>query len=110
MIAMTAIWCTLGIAGFAGWMIFVVQQMEARLSTLFESSLTVMNLIKNIGGGDASFNAGFLSAMFVLLPLFLMAFAVTQFSDCRATEQVGRLQLILAPPPRRLAGSLARLA
>src|SRR6266566_323654 len=54
MTAMPAVWWTLGIAGFAGWMIFVVQQMEARLSTLFASSPTVMNLIKNIGGGDAA--------------------------------------------------------
>ena len=110
MIAMPAVWWTLGIAGFAGWMIFAVQQMEARLSTLFESSPTVMNLIKNIGGGDASFNAGFLSAMFVLLPLFLMAFAVTQVNDWSADEQDGRLELLLATPQRRLVVLLARFA
>ena len=107
---MPAVWWTLGIAGFAGWMIFAVQQMEARLSTLFESSPTVMNLIKNIGGGDASFNAGFLSAMFVLLPLFLMAFAVTQVNDWSADEQDGRLELLLATPQRRLVVLLARFA
>jgi len=110
MIAMPAVWWTLGIAGFAGWMIFVVQQMEARLSTLFASSPTVMNLIKNIGGGDASFNAGFLSAMFVLLPLFLMAFAVTQVNGWSADEQEGRLELVLATPQRRLGVLLARFA
>jgi len=110
MIAMPAIWWTLGIAGFAGWMIFVVQQMEARLSTLFASSPTVMNLIKNIGGGDASVNAGFLSAMFVLLPLFLMAFAVTQVNGWSADEQDGRLELLLATPQRRLGVLLARFA
>src|SRR5438552_7022042 len=49
LIAMPAIWWTVGIAGFAGWMIFAVQQMEARQSTLLASSPTVMNLIKNIG-------------------------------------------------------------
>src|SRR5438309_1780846 len=106
MIAMPAIWWTLGIAGFAGWMIFAVQQMEARLSTLFASSPTVMNLIKNIGGGDASF----LSAMFVLLPLFLMAFAVTQVNGWSADEQDGRLELLLATPQRRLVVLLARFA
>jgi len=110
MTAMPAVWWTLGIAGFAGWMIFVVQQMEARLSTLFASSPTVMNLIKNIGGGDASFNAGFLSAMFVLLPLFLMAFAVTQVNGWSADEQDGRLELLLATPQRRLGVLLARFA
>jgi ABC-2 type transport system permease protein len=69
-----------------------------------------MNLIKNIGGGDASFNAGFLSAMFVLLPLFLMAFAVTQVNGWSADEQDGRLELLLATPQRRLGVLLARFA
>jgi ABC-2 type transport system permease protein len=110
MIAMPTVWWTLGIAGFAGWMIFAVQQMESRLSSLFASSPTVMSLIKNIGGGDASFNAGFLSAMFVLLPLFLMAFAVTQVNGWSADEQDGRLELLLATPQRRLAVLLARFA
>ena len=110
MIAMPAIWWTLGIAGFAGWIIFAVQQMESRLSSLFASSPTVMNLIKNIGGGDASFNAGFLSAMFVLLPLFLMAFAVTQVNGWSADEQDGRLELLLAAPQRRLSVLLGRFA
>src|ERR1700681_344323 len=110
MIAMPTLWWTLGIAGFAGWMIFAVQQMETRLSSLFASSPTVMNLIKNIGGGDASFNAGFLSAMFVLLPLFLMAFAVTQVNGWSADEQDGRLELLLATPQRRIGVLLARFA
>jgi polyether ionophore transport system permease protein len=110
MIAMPTVWWTLGIAGFAGWIIFAVQQMESRLSSLFASSPTVMNLIKNIGGGDASFNAGFLSAMFVLLPLFLMAFAVTQVNGWSADEQDGRLELLLAAPQRRLSVLLGRFA
>ena len=110
MIAMPTVWWTLGIAGFAGWIIFAVQQMETRLSSLFASSPTVMNLIKNIGGGDASVNAGFLSAMFVLLPLFLMAFAVTQVNGWSADEQDGRLELLLATPQRRLGVLLARFA
>lgn len=110
MIAMPALWWTLGIAGFAAWMIFAVQQMESRLSSLFSSSPAVMNLIKNIGGGDASVNAGFLSAMFVLLPLFLMAFAVTQVNGWSADEQDGRLELLLATPQRRLGVLFARFA
>jgi ABC-2 type transport system permease protein len=110
MIAMPTVWWTLGIAGFAAWIVFAVQQMESRLSSLFASSPTVMNLIKNIGGGDASFNAGFLSAMFVLLPLFLMAFAVTQVNGWSADEQDGRLELLLAAPQRRLSVLLGRFA
>jgi len=110
MVAMPTVWWTLGIAGFAAWIVFAVQQMESRLSSLFASSPAAMNLIKNIGGGDASFNAGFLSAMFVLLPLFLMAFAVTQVNGWSADEQDGRLELLLAAPQRRLSVLLGRFA
>jgi ABC-2 type transport system permease protein len=110
MIAMPAFWWTLGIAGFATWMVVVVQQMEARLSALLSSAPTMINLIKNIGGGDASLTAGFLSAMFVLLPVFLMAFAVTQVNLWSADEQDGRLELVLATPQRRLWVLLARFA
>ena len=108
MIAMPTVWWTLGIAGFAAWIVFAVQQMESRLSSLFASSPAAMNLIKNIGGGDAGFSAGFLSAMFVFLPLFLMAFAVTQVNGWSADEQDGRLELVLATPQRRLGVLLAR--
>jgi ABC-2 type transport system permease protein len=107
-IAMPTFWWTLGIAGFAGWMVVAVQQMESKLSSLFASSPTVMNLIRNIGGGEASFNAGFLSAMFVLLPLFLMAFAVTQVNGWSADEQDGRLELVIATPQPRLFVLLGR--
>src|SRR4029077_5804262 len=38
MIAMPTVWWTLGIAAFAGWMVFVVQLMEEKLSSLFSGS------------------------------------------------------------------------
>ena len=110
MIAIPAVWWTLGIAGFAGWMVVVVQQTEARLSTLFANSPTAATLIRNLGGGDASLNAGFLSALFVLLPLFLMAFAVTQVNRWAADEQDGRLDLVLTTPQSRLWVLLGRFA
>jgi len=91
-------------------MVFAVQQMETRLSTLFSSSPTMITLIKNLGGGDASLSAGFLSAMFVFLPLFLMAFAVTQVNGWSADEQDGRLELVLATPQSRLGVLLGRFA
>jgi len=69
-----------------------------------------MMLMHGVGGGDASLNAGFLSAMFALLPLFLMAFAVTQVNGWSADEQDGRLELLLATPQRRLGVLLARFA
>jgi ABC-2 type transport system permease protein len=110
MIARPAVWWTLGIAGFAGWMVVVVQQTEARLSTLFASSPTAATLIRNLGGGDASLNGSFLSAMFVLLPLFLMGFAVTQVNRWSADEQDGRLDLVLTTPQSRLWVLLGRFA
>jgi ABC-2 type transport system permease protein len=110
MIAMPTFWWTLGIASFAGWMVFVVQQMEGTLSKLLAGSPTVTNLIKDIGVGSASLNASFLSAMFFFLPLFLMAFAVTQVSSWSSDEQDGRLELVLAAPQSRVRVILGRFA
>jgi ABC-2 type transport system permease protein len=110
MIAMPTFWWTLGIAGWACWMVFVVQLIEARLSSLLSGSPTMINLIKNLGGADVSVNAGFLSAMFFFLPLFLMAFAVTQVNGWSADEQDGRLELVLTTPQSRMAVLLGRFA
>ncbi|HVS49728.1 MAG TPA: ABC transporter permease subunit [Candidatus Dormibacteraeota bacterium] len=110
MIAMPTFWWTLGIAGFAGWMVYVVQLMESRLSSLLSSSPAFTSLIKNLGGGNAGVNAGFLSAMFFFLPLLLMAFAVTQVSSWSADEQEGRLELVLAAPQARVWVLLGRFA
>jgi polyether ionophore transport system permease protein len=109
-IAMPTFWWTLLIAGWAGWVVYVVQLMEARLSSLLSGSPEFTNLIKNLGGTDANVNAGFLSAMFIFLPLFLMAFAVTQVNRWSADEQDGRLDLVLAAPQRRFAVLLGRFA
>ena len=110
MIAMPTLWWTLGIAGFAGWMVYVVQLMEARLSSLLSSSPAFTALIKNLAGSNVGVNAGFLSAMFFFLPLMLMAFAVTQVSGWSADEQDGRLELVLAAPQTRVRVLLGRFA
>jgi ABC-2 type transport system permease protein len=110
MIAMPTLWWTLGIAGWAAWVVFVVQLMEARLSSLLSGSPAMIALLKNLGGADVSVNAGFLSAMFIFLPLFLMAFAVTQVGSWSADEQDGRLELVLASPQPRLQVVLGRFA
>jgi ABC-2 type transport system permease protein len=107
---MPTLWWTLLIAGWAGWVVYVVQLMEARLSGLLSSSPAFTNLIKNLGGADVTVNAGFLSAMFIFLPLFLMAFAVTQVNRWSADEQDGRLDLVLAAHQRRLGVVLGRFA
>jgi len=110
MIATPTFWWTLGIAGWAVWVVFVVQLIEVRLTNLLSGSPAMVNLLKNLGGGDVSINAGFLSAMFIFLPLFLMAFAVTQVSSWSADEQDGRLELVLTSPQPRLQVVLGRFA
>jgi len=110
MIAVPAAWWTLGIAAWAVWVEVVVQQMEARLTSLLQSSPAAVNLIKNLSGGNADINAGFLSALFVFVPLFLMAFVVTQVNSWSADEQNGRLELVLAAPQARLQVLLGRFA
>jgi Putative exporter of polyketide antibiotics len=110
MIAKPAVWWTLGIAAWAVWVEVVVQQMEARLTSLLSSSPAAVNLIKNLSGGNADINAGFLSALFIFVPLFLMAFVVTQVNSWSADEQNGRLELVLAAPQPRLQVLLGRFA
>jgi ABC-2 type transport system permease protein len=110
MIAMPTFWWTLGIAAFAGWMVYAVQLLETKMSTLLSGSPGFTSLIKNLGGGDAAVNAGFLSAMFFFLPLFLMGFAVTQVNRWSADEGDGRLELVLATPQSRASVLLGRFA
>jgi ABC-2 type transport system permease protein len=110
MIVVPAVWWTLLIAGWAVWVVVVVQQIEAKLSALLASSPAFINLIKTIVGGDASLSAGLLSAMFFFLPMFLMAFAVTQVNSWSADEQDGRLELVLAAPQPRIKVMLGRFA
>ncbi len=106
--AFPTFWWTLGIAGFAAWMVVVVKQTEDQFKTLSASSSFLRDLITKIGGGDVNFNATLLSALFVLLPLLLMAFAVTQANRWAADEEEGRQELVLATPQPRLAVLLAR--
>jgi ABC-2 type transport system permease protein len=110
MIAMPTLWWTLGIAAFAGFMVYAVQLLETKMSTLLSGSPAFSTLVKNLGGGDASVNAGLLSAIFFFLPLSLMAFAVTQVNGWSADEQDGRLELVLAAPQSRVAVLLGRFA
>ena len=110
MIAVPAAWWTLGIVAWAVWVIVIVHQIEARLAGLLSGSPAAVNLIKNLAGGNADLNAGFLSAMLIFLPLFLMAFVVTQVSSWSADEQDGRLELVLSAPQPRLQVLLGRFA
>ena len=109
-IAMPTFWWTLGIAGFAAWMVSVVKLLESRMSTLYGSSAVLKDLLTKLGGTDAGFNASFLSAMFVFVPLLLMAFAVTQVNRWAADEGDGRLDLVLSTPQSRVSVVLGRFA
>jgi ABC-2 type transport system permease protein len=110
MIAVPACWWTLGIAGFAGWMVVVVKQTEAQLLALSASSPLLAGFVTKVGGGDLTANATLLSALFSFLPLLLMAFAVTQANRWSADEEDGRLELVLATPQPRLLVLLGRYA
>ncbi len=110
MILAATCWWTLGIAGFAGWMIVVVKQIEVKMAPLFASSPILKELITKVGGGQNTTNATILSAFFVLLPLLLMAFAVTQANRWSADEEDGRLELVLSTPQPRLQVLLGRFA
>jgi ABC-2 type transport system permease protein len=109
-VAWPTFWWIVGIAGFATWMVFIVQQTEQKLKALFESSPFLRDLITKVGGADADFNATLLSFFFVLLPVLLMAFAVTQASRWAADEEDGLQELVLATPQPRMKVILARFA
>src|SRR6266567_1344391 len=108
MIVAPTCWWTLGIAGFAAWMVVIVKQTEDKLKTIYESSPMLKDFITKVGGGDVATNATLLSALFVLLPLLIMAFAVTQANRWSADEEDGRQELVLATPQSRLTVLLAR--
>ncbi|HYK84487.1 MAG TPA: ABC transporter permease subunit [Ktedonobacteraceae bacterium] len=110
MIAVPTFWWTLGIAGFAGWMVDIVKQTEQSLVTIFAGSPLLKALFTQGGGSDASMNANILSALFFFLPLMLMAFAVTQANRWSADEEDGRLELVLSTPQPRLWVLLGRFA
>jgi len=109
-IAMPTLWWALLVAGWAGWIVVVVKQIEAKLGTLYAGSPVLQDLLKNLSGGNSDFNASFLGAMFGILPIFLMAFAVTQVNRWASDESDGRLDLVLSAPRSRARVLLGRFA
>ena len=108
--APTAWWC-LGIAGFGAWMVFVVEQVGNQLKDIMNSSPQFRQLILSIGGADpAKTNDALLSAIFVFMPLALMAYAVTQVNRWKSDEEDGRLDLVLAAQQPRVQVILGRFA
>jgi ABC-2 type transport system permease protein len=109
MAAAPTFWWTLAIAGFAGWMVVVVQQTEGQLRSLMQGSALLENVLK-LGGSDTATNASILGALFIFMPVLLMAFAVTQANRWSADEEEGRLELVLSTPQPRLTVILGRFA
>jgi ABC-2 type transport system permease protein len=107
MVGPATFWWTLAIAGFAGWMVVVVKQTEAQLRTILQSSPLMTDFLK-LGGSDAGTNASILSALFVFLPVLLMAFAVTQASRWSGDEENGQLEILLSTPQPRVRVLLGR--
>jgi ABC-2 type transport system permease protein len=91
-------------------MVVIARQTESQLATLYNSSPLLKGFITKVGGSDVSTNATLLSAIFLLLPLLLMAFVVTQANRWSADEEDGRLELVLATPQPRLQVLLGRFA
>jgi len=110
MIAAPTVWWTVGIAGYAAFMVVAVVQVEHTLRSLTSSTSAVRSVIEKLGGGDVQANATLLSAIFILLPVLLMAFAVTQVSAWSGDEEDGRLELVLSTPQPRLRVLLGRFA
>ena len=112
MIAMPTFWWTLGFAAFAAWMVVAVEQLANKLAPLFagESSSLAVSILRNIGGGTAGLNGLLLGAMFELMPVLLMAFAVTQVNRWATDEDEGRLELVLSTPRSRATVMLGRFA
>jgi ABC-2 type transport system permease protein len=109
MVAVPTFWWTLAIAGFAGWMVVVDKQTEAKLKTILDSS-SIMRGFVSAGGSDAATSAGILSALFIFLPVLLMAFAVTQANRWAADEDEGRMEVLLSTPQPRTQVLLGRFA
>jgi ABC-2 type transport system permease protein len=112
MIATATFWWTLGFAAFAAWMVVAVHQLADKMNAIFSggpSSLAVQ-VLHNIGGGTTGLNDLLLGAMFELMPVLLMAFAVTQVSRWSADEDEGRLEMVLAAPQSRATVLLGRFA
>ncbi|HLW03886.1 MAG TPA: ABC transporter permease subunit [Ktedonobacterales bacterium] len=107
-LAVPTFWWTVGIAGFAAYMVIIDEQVAQKLQSLINSSTLLQQEIGKVGGGGVNENATLLSFFFIFLPVILMAFAVTQASRWAADEEDGLHELVLSTPQPRLTVILAR--
>ena len=109
MIATSTLWWTLVIALLAAWLVIIVKQTETQLRSLLQGSNVIAQVIK-LGGGDTATNEAILGALFLFLPILLMAFAVTQANRWSADEEEGLLEIVLSTPQPRLRVLLLRFS
>jgi len=109
MVSTSTLWWTLVIAGMGAWLVVIVKQTETSLRSLLQSSNAFEKVIK-LGGGDTATNEAILGALFLFLPIMLMAFAVTQANRWSADEEDGLLEIVLSTPQPRLRVLLGRFA
>lgn len=112
MMAPATFWWTLGFAAWAAWEIVAVHQLASKLQTLLESgpSARTLQVLQTLGGEGTTLDAILLGALFELMPVLLMAFAVTQVNRWSADEDDGRLEIVLSTPHTRVAVLLGRFA
>jgi ABC-2 type transport system permease protein len=108
-ITTSTLWWTLVIAGLAAWLVVIVKQTETQLRSLMQSSKAFEQVIK-LGGSDIATNEAILGALFLFIPILLMAFAVTQANRWSADEEDGLLEIVLSTPQPRLRLLLGRFA
>jgi polyether ionophore transport system permease protein len=109
MITSSTLWWTLIIALLGAWLVVIVKQTETQLRSLLQSSKAFAQIIK-LGGSDAATNETILGALFLFLPILLMAFAVTQANRWSADEEDGLLEIVLSTPKPRARVLLVRFA
>ena len=109
-IIVPTLWWSLLLGAFSAWMVIAIQQIGRQLQDMIEQSPFMSQLLGTIGGTGATINATFLSAMFQILPILLMAFVVTQVNGWASDEENGRLDMVLATPQTRPGVILGRFA
>src|SRR4029077_12783967 len=95
MITSSTLWWTLIIALLGAWLVIIVKQTETQLRSLLQSSKAFAQILK-LGGSDTGPNGAILGALFLFLPILLMAFAVTQANRWSADEEDGLLEIVLS--------------
>jgi ABC-2 type transport system permease protein len=98
--APAALWWTLAVAAFAGWMTLLMPTVQEPIQRLVTDNGVFAELFARSGlGTDAGVLA---SALFLFLPAVLAGFALTQALPWSADLDSGRLEVVLSTPRSRV--------